>query len=114
MTRAYTALLLSLMLALTSHSGAVARAMPDAVGQMVICTGVGETLVYADAEGQPTSAPHLCPDCVVYLVAGGLPAIALVPAPSGQSKAGTTPLQDKVQQQKPDHGFSPRAPPFAI
>ena len=84
MTRAISALILSLVLALTSHSAAVARSGPDAVGQMVICTGFGDEILYTDADGQPTSAPHLCPDCVINLDASVVsfwtPAVIMVGA----------------------------------
>lgn len=43
---------------------AVARGANDATGKMVLCTGSGEKVVYMDAQGNPTSAPHLCPDCL--------------------------------------------------
>lgn len=65
MTRAVLSLLLALMLALTSQSMAVARGSSAATGQMVICTSLGATLVYMDASGAPTSAPHICPDATI-------------------------------------------------
>jgi hypothetical protein len=36
---------------------------------MVICTGAGPVTVYTDANGQPTSAPHVCPDCLNTMLA---------------------------------------------
>ncbi len=68
MMRALLSLMLAMMLALTSQSMAVARGASAATGQMVICTGVGATLVYMDATGAPTSAPHICPDATVGAV----------------------------------------------
>lgn len=62
MIRVVSSLLLALMLALTSQSMAVARGASAATGQMVLCTGTGPVAVYVDAQGQPTSAPHICPD----------------------------------------------------
>lgn len=114
MRRIYAALMLSLMLALTSHSSAVARTMPDAVGQMIICTGLGTTLVYTDANGQPTDVPHLCPDCVVHLVAATVPTAATVPAFSEYSVTRRSRHADSFHLQKPSHGFAPRGPPFAV
>ena len=61
--------LIALMLALTSQSLAIARGASAASGQMVICTGTGPQAVYVDAEGQPTSAPHICPDAALELPA---------------------------------------------
>lgn len=58
-------LILSLMLALTSQSMAVAGGASAATGQMVICTGTGPVTIYMDASGAPTEAPHLCADCIL-------------------------------------------------
>ncbi len=62
-------LALSALIVLTAQSVAIPRVMPDATGQMVICTGYGPRVVYTDSDGEPTSAPHLCPDCTLALVA---------------------------------------------
>lgn len=59
---------LAAIIALTAQSGAVARMMPDATGQIVICTGSGPMMVYTDENGEPTSAPHVCPDCTMSLI----------------------------------------------
>mmetsp|Transcript_32491 Transcript_32491/g.62592 ORF Transcript_32491/g.62592 Transcript_32491/m.62592 type:complete len:81 (+) Transcript_32491:107-349(+) len=67
MIRALLSITLSLVLVLTSHSAGMAKASPAAVDQMVICTGLGTTVIYTDADGRPTTTPHLCPDCVVHL-----------------------------------------------
>ena len=56
---------LAAVIALTAQSAAVARTMPDATGQMVLCTGTGPVMVYTDEDGNPTSAPHICPDFAV-------------------------------------------------
>jgi hypothetical protein len=53
------------LMAATGQTMAAARGAAAATGQMVICTGQGPVTVYTDAEGQPTGAPHLCPDCVL-------------------------------------------------
>jgi len=74
MMRVLTPLLLALMLALTSQSMAVARGASAAAGQIVLCTGSGPMAVFVDAEGQPTGAPHICPDATLHvLVEGALP-----------------------------------------
>jgi hypothetical protein len=64
MTRVIFTLWMALVLAMTSQSMAVARGAAAATGQMVICNGSGTMTVYTDAEGAPTMAPHICPDCV--------------------------------------------------
>ncbi len=71
--------LLAAVIALTAQSAAVARTMPDATGQMVICTGTGPTMIYFDEDGNPTSPPQLCPDYALSLiVALDVPEIAVV------------------------------------
>lgn len=57
----------------TSHSAAVARGATQAVDQMVICSGTTVAVVFIDADGQPTTAPHLCPDCALHLFAAVAP-----------------------------------------
>lgn len=57
------------LLVLTSASLAVARAAPDAAGQMVLCTGSGPVVVHVDETGTPVDPPHYCPDCAMTLLA---------------------------------------------
>lgn len=57
------AILLVAVLVLTGHSMAVARGMPTASGQMVLCTGEGPLVVPVDEQGNPTGPAHICPDC---------------------------------------------------
>lgn len=61
--------LLAVVLALTSQSMAVARGANAATGQMVLCTGSGPMAIYVDAQGAPTSAPHICPDSALNVLA---------------------------------------------
>jgi hypothetical protein len=67
--RPLAALLLALLLALTSGTMAVARGQATAVGTLVLCTGQGVVAVPVDAEGKPTGAAHICPDCALSLFA---------------------------------------------
>ena len=84
MIRILTSLTLALMLALTSQSMAVARGAAPAVGQMVLCVGAGTVMVYTDATGQPTSAPHICPDAALnVLLEQGAPDVAAPVALTG-------------------------------
>lgn len=79
MMRIITSLLLACMLAVTSQSMAVARGASAASGQMVICTGIGTMVIYVDEAGQPTSAPHLCPDATLTVLPGTAAATAQAP-----------------------------------
>lgn len=66
--RIYLALFLSLVVTLTGHASASVQGGRDAAGQMVICSASGPMVVYVDDQGQPTQAPHYCPDCVMHLL----------------------------------------------
>ena len=70
MVRTCAAFLLTLLLALTGQTMAVARGATDAHGQMIICTGHGPVAVWVDGDGQPTDAPHVCPDCIAQALTG--------------------------------------------
>ncbi|CRL11797.1 hypothetical protein NIT7321_02667 [Phaeobacter italicus] len=73
--RAYLTILLMAALSLTGISAQAG--MRDASGQMVLCTGTGPAMVYVDSDGQPTSPPADCPECLTFvadLALGGLPA----------------------------------------
>ena len=67
--RSYLGVFLALMLALTGQSMAVARGMPGAAGEIVLCTGTGPMVVSVDATGQPVGPPHICPDFAALLFA---------------------------------------------
>ncbi|WP_301045907.1 hypothetical protein [Vannielia sp.] len=74
-------LISGLMLAAVVVAGqalAMARAENPANMAAVLCTGMGTQVIYLDAEGNPVSAPHLCPDGVAAMVAGFAPAPAAV------------------------------------
>jgi len=62
------ALMLALVVTLTGHASASAKGSRDAAGQIVICAGTGPVVIYVDKDGQPTHAPHFCPDCVMHLL----------------------------------------------
>ena len=110
--RSLSALVLALMLALTGQSMAVARGASAAMGQMVLCTGAGPVAIYVDAQGKPTSAPHICPDSALNVAMAD--AVALVAAPMRivvfVAPSLYFPTAD-VPRRKMRH--DPRAPPVA-
>lgn len=65
--RTHIALMLALMLALTSLSLAVARGQATPAGTIALCSGAGMQMLYVDADGNPTGPPHVCPDGVAAL-----------------------------------------------
>ncbi|QIZ80555.1 hypothetical protein [Thalassovita gelatinovora] len=67
--RSYLALVLAALLTLTGQSMAVARGMPNAAGEIVLCTGFGPISVLVDQNGQPVGKPHICPDYALSLFA---------------------------------------------
>lgn len=67
--RTYLGITLAVILALTGQSMAVARGMPSASGEIILCTGTGPISVLVDANGQPVGKPHICPDCALSLFA---------------------------------------------
>lgn len=63
--RTFTALLLSLVLAVASISMAVARGQAPMGATVELCTMYGTVTVALDADGNPLpTGPHLCPDCL--------------------------------------------------
>ena len=67
--RSFLGALLAVLLAFTGQSMAVARGMPDAAGNIVLCTGTGPMMVSIDETGQPVGPPHICPDFAASLFA---------------------------------------------
>ncbi len=84
-------LALAAIIVLTAQSAAIARTMPDATGQMVICTGTGPLMVYMDENGEPTGAPHICPDYGLSLIVA-LHSSHAFPIASGAWKDGVVPV----------------------
>ncbi|MGS4947166.1 hypothetical protein ACVDG3_16945 [Meridianimarinicoccus sp. RP-17] len=65
----FLSVLLALVIALTAiHAGAM-RGQAKAAGSIVLCTGTGPVSVAVDADGQPVGPVHVCPDCVMSLLA---------------------------------------------
>lgn len=113
MTRILLSLLLTLSLAFTSLTMAQARGAAAATGQMVICSGLGTTIVNVDAEGQPTRPPHLCPDCLIVLAPDGADAPLKLPHRT-QPARFVEQLSDRAPS--PVKGLTPpsRAPPCDV
>lgn len=102
---------LSLLLALTAQSVAASRGMDRAVGQMVLCTGTGPVAVYMDQNGQPTKAPHFCPDYALSLL--GAVFADQPPHPSAPDRVQPGPLRGISNLVAAlVHGQSARGPPI--
>lgn len=70
---------LCLIMVMTSQAMAVARHATTATGQMVICVGANAQIIYTDAKGAPTAAPHFCPDCALHATVTSAPLDVLQP-----------------------------------
>lgn len=64
-----TALLLGLVLAMTSVSMAVARGGMSMSGAMILCINADQQLVPIGPDGKPMDVPHACPDCTMGALA---------------------------------------------
>ncbi|WP_422047741.1 hypothetical protein [Shimia sp.] len=111
--RAYISGVLALVLVLTGHSMAIARGMPGVAGYAEYCIGENPVMVPVDADGNPTGAPHLCPDFSASLLTWIAVPEATIEAHFGQSRIARLALGDHVEairQTSP----SARAPPIGV
>jgi len=113
MIRTLTALFLSFALVIMSYGTASARGASSAVDSMVICIGTGSVVVYVDADGQPTAAPHLCPDCALHLLVGVLPPASL-PETITSSGYRNRLVTDLTVTSRSGPSYCARGPPDAI
>lgn len=72
--RSLTALLVALSVLVGAFGLASARGQARPVDMIVICAGQGFVTIAIDADGNPVSAPVLCPDGLQGLVDGPLAA----------------------------------------
>lgn len=77
--RIVAGLSLSVLLAVTSITFALARGQHHGLYEVVICAGASSATIMVDADGQPAQPAPLCPECLG-------PALAL-PAPAAQPAA---------------------------
>ena len=111
--RAFTALLLSLVLAIASISMAVARGQAPMGATIELCTASGTVTVALDADGNPLPAgPHLCPDCLSAATVFVLPVKTTLPTPHVTSRPLTAALAPSLRDgltQIPRHARDPPA-----
>ena len=91
MVRFLSALILALVVAVTSQGMALARGQSMAVAETVICVAGGLAAVPVDAQGRPTGPPHVCPDAT--LLTTGAPCMAV---PTRWTGAGMRPVDPGV------------------
>ena len=113
MTRALMSTLLSIMLVISCHGFAMARGSDPAVDRMVICIGATAQVVYVDADGRPTAAPHLCPDCTLHTFDAVLPTPGHVMHPMRRAQ-GTGLTGNVSATQSPGRTIRVRGPPLTV
>lgn len=109
----FWAILLGLLLAVTGHSMAVARGSTAATGQMTLCTNEGPVLVYTDVDGQPTAAPHFCPDCALSVLGVPVQNTDLAGLATAQQRHNTRP-ETLVFLGCHHEAYRSRAPPETV
>ena len=111
--RSLSALVLALMLALTGQTRGVARLGQPNTDAVSVCTGAGPVAIYVDAQGKPTSAPHICPDSALNVAMAGTVVLAAAPMRIVTFVAPAVHvLTADVPRRKTRH--DPRAPPVAV
>lgn len=101
---------LALCLVLTSYNMALVRGAAAATGQASLCIGDNVEIVYVDANGAPTVAPHVCPECIVTFAIGQR-GVDTVLRTATASPEHTRIVTAKVRMRAVLTGFQGRAPP---
>lgn len=112
LNRSIKAILVALLLIVTSQSMAVARGtMRDATGAVVLCTGTGPITVLTDADGQPIGPSHICPDCALSVIAGMADAFDLHPPERNITRFAPLAVSWSASAVVPPHACA-RGPPL--
>jgi hypothetical protein len=110
MMRALSALVLMLLLAVTSVTQAVARSEHAGAVAMVICAGGQTETALIDAQGNPVEGPHHCPDCLQALAGGGGLPVLSAPARAAEPAIFRQAGRHLAPRPLPVHP-APRGPP---
>ncbi len=114
MMRLITGFLLSVALAFTGLGMAVARGQNPRVqgNEIVICTGVGLTVISIGEDGRPVKTTHVCPDAMMHMAATfDLPRM---PAPQGVRFQRLAPTAPASRVSRPALTPSARGPPVGL
>lgn len=113
MYRSMNALVLSLVLVLTSYSMAVARGQsPDVGTEMVICTGVGMITMTIGSDGEPVETAHICPDAMSLFATALL--AQDIPAQAATMQWRAVVPDALIRQPQETLSPSARGPPLAV
>jgi hypothetical protein len=83
--RPFSAILLALLLSVTSVTMAVARGQSRVAGEIVICSGYGFITIKVDQHGNEVDQVHLCPDMALGLIVAIDHAPLIVERPAGRA-----------------------------
>jgi len=114
MMRSLIAISLSLMLALTGLGMTMARGQSGQAhgNEIVICTGVGLTVISIGDDGKPVKTNQVCPDAMMHLLA--VIDLPWYPAPQRQHFARLAPPASVVFLTREGLTPSARGPPVAL
>lgn len=108
-----TALVLTVVMAVSAAAAGYAHGQPRVAGHIVICAGDQIVTLAVGEDGQPVETPHHCPDCVVKLAA----VLAVAPTLVRDLPLGRTldalPMR-QVAATSPVLGKRARAPPVMV
>lgn len=113
LSRILLSVCLALSLSAAGQAAAASKGVSPVTGAMTLCIGQGIVVVFTDEDGQPVTAPHLCPDCTLALLAGLSPPDMLAALPAGGCRAAATPAVAPVLRQAVPAIVLPRGPPVA-
>lgn len=94
MFRRLFAIVLCVILGLSSGTMAVARGQGAGATEVTICSGYGVVTLYLGPDGNPVPGDgqvHLCPDCLAGLGLGTLPAAPSLARPATRSQTVAVP-----------------------
>lgn len=114
LSRFLLSICLALSLSLAGQAAAASKGANPVTGAMTLCIGQGVVIVFTDENGQPVSAPHLCPDCALALLAGLAPHDASLAIPSAGCRAATVSAATQTARQTAPAVVLPRGPPVAV
>ncbi len=107
-----TALMLALVLALTSVSMAVARGGMSLNGAMILCLNATQVAVPLGPDGLPQEHEPICPDCTMVTL--GLNDPVASPGPAWQLSQITPAHHAIIDHSTPVQGGQARGPPSLI
>ncbi len=114
LSRILLSVCLALSLSIAGQAAAASKGANPVTGTMTLCIGQGVVIVFTDEDGQAVTAPHLCPDCTLALLAGFAPPDASLALPSAGCRAATVAAGAQTAGQAAPAVVLPRGPPVAV